>query len=817
MRLKQWLEEFSTDVRFSIRQLRRARAFTFVAALTLALGIGANTAFFALADATLIRPLPFRDPDRLVFLWERTAAFTRGAVSPPAYRDWNERNRTFDSMASVFINGRNMTGPDGNVELVPAWMVGVRFFDLLGVTAIAGRTFQASDVDPAPRLVVLSETFWRTRYGSDLSIVGRVIQLDNIPHTVIGIVPARFQLIADASLWTLAATLPGPDDRNLRMLQVIGRIKNGVTHEAAASDMGVLADALAREFPASNKGRGVTLEPLRDGLIGPEVRTTSIVLFGVVGFVLLMCCANVANLLLARTTGRARELAVRSALGAGRPRIVAQILTESLVLASLGGVLGLGLGALILRLAPSAISAGLLPNVLTLTLDTRVAAFCAASAFLVGVLFGLIPAWQATGTSLTHVMGSEGRGTTRGGGRLRSMVVAAEVAAAVLLLCGAGLLLRTLLALQGVEAGFGTDNVLTMRLSPPHITQGARYPTQDALRRFYEAVEREVREVPGVGNVGWVTSLPLDGSALTMSFEIVGETSGDSEGSRQIAAYQIVNPAYFDTVDIPPVQGRRFTAADVTGGVPVSIVDEAFARRYFPGRSPIGSRIAIRPIAVTPTSPVVREIVGVVRQVKTRPNETEDSVHVYVPQSQNAWLTAALTVRPSSGPAARLATQVRAAIARVDPQLPVTQIRTLDDVLWQSTVRYRFRAVLVGSFAALALLLAMVGVFGVLANTVQQRMREFGVRIALGAGMRDVIRIVAGSAARTTLAGVAVGLVGAVLLSRSLATLLFNVPPLDPLTFGAAVLVLIATAGLATIVPAFRAARVDPVVTFKND
>jgi predicted permease len=817
MRLTQWLQEFCTDVRFSIRQLRRAPAFTFVAALTLALGIGANTAIFALADATLIRPLPFSEPDRLVFLWERSAAFVRGAVSPPTYRDWNERNRTFDSMASVFINPRHMTGADGNVELVPAWMVGVRFFDVLGVKPIAGRTFQASDVDPAPRLVVLSETFWQTRYGGDSSIVGRVIQLDNMPHTVVGVVPARFQLIADASLWTLATALPGPDDRNLRMLQVIGRIKKGVTREAAASDMSALANALALEFPATNKGRGVTIEPLRDGLIGPEVRTTSIVLFGVVGFVLLMCCANVANLLLARTSGRARELAVRSALGAGRRRIIAQILTESLVLAALGGVLGLALGVLILRAAPTVIPAGLLPNVLTLALDTRVVVFCAASAFFVGLLFGLIPAWQATGTSFTHLIGSESRGTTRGGGRLRSVVVAAEVAAAVLLLCGSGLLLKTLLALQGVDAGFGTGNVLTMRISPPHITQGARYPTQDALRRFYDAVEREVREVPGVRNVGWVTSLPLDGASLTMNVEIVGETRSTEESTRPSVTYQIVNPAYFGTVDIPMVQGRGFTAADVTEGVPVSIVDEAFARRYFPGRNPIGSRIAIRPIAVTPTSPVVREIVGVVRQVKARPNETEDSVQVYVPQAQNAWLTAALAVRPANGSAERLTTSVRTAIARVDPQLPVTQIRTLDEVASQSTARYRFRAVLVGSFAGLSLLLAMVGVFGVLASTVQQRMREFGVRIALGAGMRDVTGIVVGSAARTTLAGAAVGLVGAGLLSRALATLLFNVPPLDPVVFGVSVLLLIATAGLATIVPAFRAARVDPVVTFRND
>lgn len=817
MRLRGWLQDVWSDVRFSIRQLRRAPGFAFVAATTLALGIGANTAIFALADATLLRPLPYRDPDRLVAIWERTATVSRGATAPPTFRDWSERNRTFDGIASVFVNGRNMTGADGNVELVPVQTVSQPFFDLLGITPIAGRTFQQSDVVPAPRVVVLSEGFWRTRYGADLSIVGRVIRLDDLPYTVIGVVPARFQLFGQTSLWILAAALPGPDDRSLRVLQVVGRMKRGVTQEAAASDMRRIADAIALESPGTNKGRSVTIEPLRDWLIGPEVRTTALVLFGVVGFVLLMCCANVANLLLARMTGRSREIAIRSALGADRRRIVAQILTESLVLASIGGLLGLGVAALILHVAPSLIPPGLLPSALTLSLDTRVATFCAASAFLVGLVFGLIPAWQATGGSVAHVMRADGRGATRSGGRLRSVVVTAQLAAAVLLLCGAGLLLRTLVALRDVNAGFGTDNVLTMRLSPPHITPGARYPTQEALRRLYEAVEREVRGVPGVRDVGWVTSLPLDGSTMTMSFEIVGEPSGDSETNRPVTSYQIVNAAYFDTVDIPLVAGRRFGAADVTGGLPVAIVDEAFARRFLRGRSPLGSRLAIRPLSVVPAAPVVREVVGVVRQVKERPNDSDAAVHVYIPQSQNAWLTAALTVRPAAGRAARLATSVRAAIARVDPKLPVTDIRTLDEVASESTSRYRFRAVLVGAFAALALLLAMVGVFGVLAYTVQQRLREFGVRIALGAGMRDVVRIVAASAARTTLAGAAVGLLGAALLSQSLATLLFNVPPLDLVTFGAALLVLIATAGLAAVVPAVRAARVDPVVAFRND
>jgi putative ABC transport system permease protein len=816
MRLTQWLQEFGADVRFAIRQLRRAPAFTFVAAITLALGIGVNSAIFALADATLIRPLPFSDPDRLVMVWERMAAFSRGAASPLNFRDWNERNRTFESMASVITSGRRMTGSDGNVETVPGQLVSVRFFDVLGITPLAGRTFQPADAIPAPNVVVIGESFWRTRYGGDPSIVGRAIQLDDQPFTVIGVVPARFQFNSEANLWTLTSSFPGLDGRGLHFLSVIGRLKPGVTREAASSDMNAIADALAVEYPATNRGRGINLEPLREWLIGPEVRTTALVLFGVVGFVLLMCCANVANLLLARTTGRARELAVRSALGAGRRRILAQIMTESLVLATLGGLLGLGAGAAILSVAPSMIPAGLLPRSLTLSFDGRVVAFCAASTLLVGFLFGLIPAWQATGTSLTHVMGSSSRGGTRGG-RLRSLVVATEVAAAVLLLCGAGLLLRTLLALQDVDAGFGTANVLTMRVSLPHGIPGARYPTQDALRRFFDDVERDVRTIPGVRNVGWVSSLPLDGTTVGgMSFEIVGGPPVDA-GNRPLADYQVVSPTYFDTVEIPLVLGRAFSATDETGGAQVCIVDETFVRRHFKDQNPIGSRIAIRPITPLPAGPVAREIVGVVRDVKSRPNETDGTGRVYVPQTQNAWMMAAIAVRPVDGPAARLSTAVRAAIARVDPQLPVTRIRTLEDVAWEATSRFRFRAVLVGGFATLALLLAMVGVFGVLAYTVQQRTREFGVRIALGARMRDVMRIVLGSAAKTTVAGAAVGLAGAGLLSRSLATLLFDVPPLDPIAFGAALLVLLVTAVFATLIPALRAARVDPIVAVRND
>jgi putative ABC transport system permease protein len=524
-----WFDEFRTDVRFAIRQLKGSPAFTLVAALTLALGIGANSAMFSLADATLMRSLPYAEPERLVMIWERTGTSARSPAGLVNLRDWDERNRSFEAMAAITLGlggGPLLQAPDGTLESVDRQSVSTRFFDVLGVVPVAGRTFLPEDERQGTNVVVMSEQLWRMRFGGDPTLIGRDIRLNGFPHTVVGVVPAHVRFSRPASIWSLLRPLPA-DQRGLRIWQGVGRLKRGVTLESAQADLSVIADQLAREFPATNKDRGVRIEPLRSGIMGPELQLTSVLLLGVVGFVLLMCCATVANLLLARAGVRAREFAVRAALGAGRGRIVRQLLTESVCLAALGGALGVGVGAAILEAAPALIPPGILPAAVTLNFDGRVLAFCGLAAVAVGALFGLMPAWQATRTSLVQAIASHSRTSTRSGGRVRHLLAVGQVAAAFLLLCGAGLLLRTLWVLGSFEAGYraDSDSVVTLDFSVPT----GRYSTAERLLQFYEAVERDVTALANVRRVGWSTSLPAGNAELgRWPFEIVGDTPTDA-------------------------------------------------------------------------------------------------------------------------------------------------------------------------------------------------------------------------------------------------------------------------------------------------
>jgi putative ABC transport system permease protein len=824
MRLTQWLEELRDDVRFAVRQLKASPGFTFVAAITLALGIGANGAIFALADATLLRPLPLPEPERLVIAWDRSDALLRGPVSPLNMLDWNDQARTFEKLAGFIpgVGSMVMAGPNGTTEGVPRQWVTSGVFDALAIKPIAGRTFLPADDTQQLSAVVLSEGFWRNRFGADPSVIGQQIRLDGTLYTVLGVVPQATQMIGPASVWALIqlrrdSGIPGGPSaerlRGLRVFRVVGRMKPGVSLASASDELTTIAAALARDFPSTNTGRGVLLEPLRDVLIGGDLRLTSLLFLGVVGFVLLICSANVANLLLARAAGRARELAIRSALGAGRRRIVRQLLTESLVLAMLGGALGAGVGAAILRFAPSMIPAGLLPTAVVPTFDIRVGVFCAAVAVALGVIFGLAPAWHARGlASSAQAMAGDTRTTTAHGGRIRALFVVGEVAAAVLLLVGAGLLLRTLLAVDNVPRGYGVESALTVFVDP----LGGRYPNSESLLQFFNSIERETSSDANVRSIAWASTLPLGESTFgATSFEIVGDAPV-AENRRPTTDYQIVSPTYFSTLDLPVVEGRAFTDADTAGSTLVCIVNEGFVRRHLQGRSVIGERIAVR----APSGQVqVRQIVGVARQVKGRPDEVEDFVQLYVPLAQNPTDDIFMIVRPKAGPASALASSVRGAIARVDKEQLVTvgPLITLDDLAIEATARHRFRAVLVLTFAGLALLLAMVGVFGIIAYSVQQRVREFGVRIALGATTRQVLALVLGNAARTIGVGAVIGLGAAALLARSISAFLFGVQPLDPMTFVSVASVLAVTATIAAVVPAMRAARVDPVQAFRTE
>jgi len=820
MRLMQRIGDVHSDMRLAVRQLISAPGFTLVAALTMALGIGVNSAIFSLADAVLMRPLPFGESDRLVMLWERTPTSPKTGVSPLNMRDWSLQSRSFEGIAFVqrgMGGGPLLTAPDGSIETAERQSTSANFFDVLKIVPLAGRTFKPEDDGPSPRVVLLGEAVWRRRFSGDLSIVGRLVRLNGQPYTVVGVLANNVQFSRPAEIWTLTGQFPDiPALRAARAFEVVARLKPGETIGTAQAELSVIADRLARAYPEANKGSGVIVEPIRAGIVGRDLATTSVFLLAVVGFVLLLCCANVANLLLARAAARTREVAVRSALGATRGRLVRQLLTESLVLAALGGTLGIGVGAAILGAAPALIPPGLLPSAVTPAFDVRVLMFGLAAALVVGVVFGVIPAWQATGASLAGVMASESRSSTSTSKRFGSLLVSGEVATAVVLLCGAGLLLQTLLKLVGGDTGYRatSGSVLTLDFSVP-TGKSSRYPTLEAVTQFYDAVGRDVSALPAVRRVGWASSLPFGTSELgRWAFEIVGDPPVEPR-DRPMAEYTTADPGYFSTLDLPIVRGRGFNERDTLRSVPVCLVNEAFMRRHFQDRNPIGARLSLTAPFNGPTQ--VREIVGVARQTSGQPDAPEELVQVYVPLAQYPTGDVYMVVKPSAGAAEALTPLVRRVVARIDPDSPVRRDRTLETLSVESTAGYRFRAKMVATFAALALVLAMVGVFGVLAYTVQQRQREIGVRMALGATSARVMWLVFRDAGWMIATGAIAGVVLARCSGRLIATFLFGVDPLDPLTFAAVPVVILCTATVAAAAPAWRASRINPIEAFRHD
>jgi putative ABC transport system permease protein len=815
------LETIRQDLRHAARALASQRLFSAAAVLILALGIGANSAMFALVDTVLLRPLPFPEPDRLVMLWERTPTSTRGRVSVVNLLDWKVRNRTFSGMAAYVPNvaGMVMANADGTAETVSRQWVSSGIFDVLGVQPRVGRTFRPSDDTERASVVILSEGFWRARFDADPAIVGRTLRLDGDPWTVVGVVPDTAQVIGRASMWALATqrfppSAP-PTAPRIGAAHAIGRLKPDAPLESAQSDMDTVAASLARDFPRSNANRGITIEPLHAAVFGRELQVTSLLFLGVVGLVLLICCANVANLLLTRATVRRRELALRAALGAGRVRVVRQLLTESVLLTTIGGILGIAVGVAILRAAPLVVPPDILPATVDLGFDARVLGFCATATLFVGLLFGVAPAWQAAGVPLVQVIAADSRTASPRGSRVRAVIVAGQVAVAVVLLFAAGLLLRTLTNLTGVDRGYQAESVLSMLVDPVD----AQFGDAAGLLRFYDALEQDIRSRPGVRSAGWATTLPLGRSYFgQVTIEVVGEAPAD-EDTRPLADYQIASPSYFETLDLPVVAGRGFDDRDRAGATPVCLVNEAFVRRFFQGRSPIGARIAVRPSEAPRANPFVREIVGVARQVKGRADEPDDLLQVYVPLAQNTVGDIFLLVRPESGSGDALAPAVRDAFAQIDKEQTtgVRDVMTLEDVAAAGTARHRFRAVLVMTFAGLALVLAMVGVFGVLAYSVEQRIRDFGVRRALGATTGDVLGVVARSATLMIAAGAVVGAALSLAAGRLLTSLLFGVRPLDAATLAVVAVVLTVTAAAAVLAPALRAIRIDPMTALRSD
>jgi len=799
------------DVRFAARVLWRTPGFAAVVVAVLALGIGANSAIFSLVDAVLLRPLPFAHPENLAMLWEHPPGYAHNSVSPMNFADWSEQNQAFSGMAAISGGSPALRTANG-VERIAGESVSANLFDVLGVRAVAGRTFTPDDALPGRKVALIGERLWRSHFGGDPKLVGRSIELDNTPWTVVGIVPDGFQMLYKSDLWRVFVPGRGAEFRRMHYLRVVGRLKPGIALGQANADMAVVAAGIARISPDTNKDWGVTIEPLRQALVGHDVRTTAAVLAGVVALVLLMACANVGNLLLARATSRRREFAVRASLGGSQMRILRQLLTESALLAAMGGAAGVALAWSVLRGATRFLPPGLLPVELRLALDWRVIGFAALLTLATCLLCGLAPAWHAARASLADSLRAGGRGATAGMGALRSLLATGEIAVAVLLVAGAGLLLRTLAALDGADPGYHAKNVLTMYVSLPL----TRYPTPEKALTFYQAVEREIAGLPGVEDVALGGNLPLDGWDIGQGFEIVGQPS-QGEANAPSAHYQMVGARYFDTLGIRLLRGRAFTGHDTASSAPVCIVNEELARRYLNGRDPLGALVRVQAMTPGGPKPVVRQVVGVIGQVKVEGlGEKQDNLEIYVPIAQNAWYRASIAVRTAGDPLA-LAAAVRAAVSRADKDQPVTSVRSMEEVAADSIAEPRFRAQLVGAFAALAVLLASVGIFGVLAFSVGRRTREFGIRMALGARRGDVLGLVLKSGLKMIGAGVAVGLLAALLFTEALVSLLYGVKPLDPVTFLAAPVLLAVVALTACGIPALRAAGVDPAVALHHE
>jgi putative ABC transport system permease protein len=809
------LADFWQDLRLAARMLRKQAALTLMVTLTLAIGIGANGALFALVDRVLLRDLPLPEPDRLVTIWERTQTTPESAVSPLNLRDWLGRNQSFEAIGG-FMNVASMvmSGPSG-AETVPRQWVTAGIFDALGVKPIVGRTFLAADDVQSNYSVVLSEAFWRARFAADPSIVGQSFRFDGDPYTVVGVVPDQAEILGRPSIWALVFMQEMPDRaRGNYYMQTVARLKPGVTLEAARNDLGGIAADLAREYPATNEGRSISLEPMRDVVLGAELQRTSMLLVGVVGFVLLICFANIANLLLARNSARGNELAIRSVLGADRRRLKRQFATENLLLAAVGGLAGLAVAAALLSIAPVALPQDLLPSGVALDFDSRVALFCAGATLLVALLFTFASGSQVA--ELTSLRGGlpSGRVTDRSS-RTREVLVVGQVATAVVLLYGAGLLARTLIEVDSVDPGYKAQSVLSMVVDP----LSSSYPTPEALLQFYGAIEEELKTIPGLASAAWTSTLPLGGSMLGgLFFDVAGE-SPVTPAERPMAEMLVVSTDYFRTLDQPILAGRAFDQGDRLGSVSTCIVNEAFVERRLQGRPAMGRTLQVWRAEQSLEEPRTCEVVGVATNAKRRPDELEEPLQIYYPFARIPSDDIFLVVRPASGDAAALAPSVRAAIARVDTEqlVSVVGVATLEGIAHAATARYRFRALLIAAFAGLALLLAALGLFGVLAYTVQRRWREYGVRMALGARPEAVVRLIARGAARLLIPGVLVGAVIALVVGQLLGAMLFGVRPFDAMTFTAVLAVLVVTAAAAIGGPAFRATRIDPVGALRSE
>ena len=808
------------DLRQGLRAMAKSPGFTFVAMLTLAVGIGANTAIFSVVNAVLLRALPYPDSQRLVALWgvnDRTGD-SRRALSYPDFEDFRAQSRTLESAAVYNDDTATLTGIGEPLHLHNG-VVSAALFHVLGVSPQLGRRFLPEEDNPGTRVTILSDRLWRERFGADPAILGRALTLNGHSYTVVGVLPPAFQFPLESDpedLWTTMAVYrvsedsdkPMTEQRGAHWLQGIARLKPGVPLAQVNAELASIGAALAKQYPDTNKHLSLRAEPALDALVG-DARPAMWILLGAVGLVLLIACANVANLLLARSTVRQREIAVRAAMGASRTRLVRQLLTESVLLALAGAVPGVVVAAWATRIL-STLQSLQIPRLAQAAVDWRALLFTLAASLATAAVFGLVPAIHAARFSLTGALreGSRGTGQSAHHARLRSTLVVFEVTLALLLLIGSGLLLRSLVSILRVQPGFDPHGLIAFDLDLP----GTRYGKPEQSAQFFRDLLPRLNALPGVVSASGVMPLPLSDNSMGTSFAIDGRPVPKSEEPG--TQFRSVGLDYFRTMHIPLIAGRTFTASDTRTSAPVVIINQTLAHKFFPNENPIGKRI--KPGVSDSGSSVMREIVGVVGDVRHRRLWRAPDPESYVPYDQVSLGGMTLVVRAASNPQA-LMPMIRNEMKRADAELPLYNVRTLEEYVSGSVAQRRFTALLLGIFAGIALLLAAVGLYGVMSYGVAQRTHEIGVRVALGAESGDVLRLVIGQGLRLTLLGVVLGWLGALGVSRFLSGMLYGVAGDDPLTFAAVAAVFVAVALAACYVPARRAMRVDPLVALRYE
>ena len=807
------LADLGQDLRFGLRTLIKNPGFTVVAVIALALGIGANSAIFSVVNAILLRPLPYKSPNQLVVIWENAThlGFPKDTPSPANFLDWRGQSTLFEGMAAFAERSFNLTGV-GEPERLDGRRVSANLFDVLGVKPIIGRTFVSQEDQPGTKVVLLNESLWKRRFGGDPGVIGRAVNLNGQPYTIVGVLPHTVHLPTSGNwrdqVWVpLAFPSEEAASRSAHYLEVIARMKPGVTLPKAQAEMDTIAARLAQQYPETNTRIGAVVRPLHEEIVG-KMKSPLLILLGAVAFVLLIACANVANLLLARAAVRQKEIALRLALGANRMRLTKQLLVESVLLSLVGGLVGLGLAYfglnLLTRFIPTNVAQ---PD--TISIDAKVLLFTLAVAVVTGLIFGLVPATQASHFNLNETLKEGGRDSGAGarGKRLRNSLVIAEVAISFILLVGAGLLINSFIHLRNLDPGFRADHLLALNVDLSEV----KYPDTQRRTTFFVEVTRRVRTLPGVQSVAVAGNLPLtvNGDSTFIAVEGILDPPVDQWPD---VIYRTVGPGYFATMGIPLVRGRDLNDQDTLDTTPIVVISEKTAKHYWPNENPIGKRL--KPGATTNTTPW-RTVIGVVKDVRQNDFIAEPKMQMYFSYRQVKDLVAnALVVRTSVDPLS-LGTSVRNAIWSVDKDQTVANIDSMEHIVAGAVARQRFSMLLLAIFAGLALVLAAVGIYGVMSYSVAQQTREIGIRIALGAQRRDVLSMTVKEGLKLVGVGLLIGLTSAFVLTRVMESLLFGISATDPITFGIICVVLLMVAALASYIPALRATTVDPMVALR--